>query len=126
MNMQLALGHDAWMMLRCTIFFPVTPDTMNDTRLKFMEAIARRRMVSACYNGTRMTLAPYLMFERRGDLFVSALNTNKSWRSDEEPRLGHFKLDGLRDPELSEESFEPIVAFAPVPPAPTDSLILAI
>src|SRR3546814_809009 len=38
---------------------------MNDTRLKLMEAIARRRMVTAQYNGNRMTLAPHRMFERR-------------------------------------------------------------
>src|SRR3546814_7744136 len=44
-----------------------TPLPMNDTRLKLMEAIARRRMVTAQYNGNRMTLAPHLMFERRGD-----------------------------------------------------------
>src|SRR3546814_4556485 len=59
-----------------------TPLPMNDTRLKLMEAIARRRMVTAQYNGNRMTLAPHLMFERRGDLFVSALNLGKNWRSE--------------------------------------------
>ena len=68
---------------------------MDDTRLKVMEAIARRRHVTAQYNGTRMTLAPHQMFERHGALFVSALNLDKNWRSEEERRLGHFKLDGL-------------------------------
>ncbi|ODU21156.1 hypothetical protein, partial [Sphingopyxis sp. SCN 67-31] len=73
---------------------------MNDTRLKLMEAIARKRTVTARYNGNVMRLAPHLMFERHGALFVSALNLDKNWRSDDERRLGHFKLDGLAQTEL--------------------------
>lgn len=98
----------------------------NDPRLTFMQAIALKRKVTASYNGARLDLAPHLMFERHGDLFVSALNLGKSWRSDEEPRLGHFKLDGLRDVELQEEEFDPLPAFAPEPPKPDDMLILAV
>ena len=78
---------------------------MNDTRLKMMEAIARRRIVSTRYNGDAMTLAPHQMFERHGALFVSALNLNKNWRSDEEKRLGQFKLDGLGETEVTEGQF---------------------
>src|SRR3546814_11970562 len=81
---------------------------MNDTRLKLMEAIARRRMISASYNGNRMTLAPHLMFDRRGDLFVSALNLGKNWRSEEERRLGPFKLDGPGAAELLADGLEPL------------------
>ena len=89
---------------------------MNDTRLKLMEAIARKRLVTAHYNGQVLTLAPHLLFERHGDLFISALNLNKSWRSDEEPRLGHFKLGGLASIELSEDEFAPLPGFEPAPP----------
>ncbi|WP_079637891.1 hypothetical protein [Sphingopyxis flava] len=99
---------------------------MNDTRLKMMEAIARRRMVAANYNGNRMMLAPHLMFERRGDLFVSALNLGKNWRSEDERRLGHFKLDGLGAPEVLEDGFEPLPSFEAVAPREDDALILAI
>lgn len=99
---------------------------MNDTRLKLMEAIARRRMVTAQYNGNAMTLAPHLMFERHGDLFVSALNVGKNWRSDDERRLGHFKLDGLGQTELSEEGFDPLPTFEAVAPKDDDTLVLAI
>src|SRR3546814_7661725 len=69
-----------WCIAQRNWFLRLLP--MNDTRLKLMEAIARRRMISASYNGNRMTLAPHLMFERRGDLFVSALNLGKN-RSEE-------------------------------------------
>lgn len=75
----------------------------SDSRLKVMEAIARRKAVEAQYNGKRIKLAPHMLFERRGDLFVSALNMSKSWRSEEERRLGQFKLSGLGEPDLLDE-----------------------
>jgi len=68
---------------------------VSDTRLKLIEAIARRQAIEVSYNGKRIKLAPHLLFERRGDLFVSALNLSKNWRTDEERRLGQFKLTGL-------------------------------
>ena len=101
-------------------------ETMDDTRLKLMEAIARKRLVTAHYNGQVLTLAPHLLFERRGDLFISALNLNKSWRSDEEPRLGHFKLGGLASMELSEDEFAPLPGFEPARPREEDTPLLAV
>ena len=70
-------------------------ESSNDPRLVLFEAIARKRAVTAEYNGVQMRLAPHVLFERRGDLFLSAVNLTKNWRSEEEKRLGHFKLDGL-------------------------------
>jgi hypothetical protein len=108
------------------ILLPNRPGIMDDTRLKLMEAIARKRLVTAHYNGQVLTLAPHLLFERRGDLFISALNLNKSWRSDEDPRLGHFKLGGLASIELSEEEFVPLPGFEPAPPRDEDTPLLAV
>ncbi|WP_422061348.1 WYL domain-containing protein [Sphingopyxis sp.] len=99
---------------------------MSDNRLKLMEAIARRRRITAQYNGTRMTLAPHQLFERHGALFVSALNLDKAWRSDDERRLGHFKLDGLGQPELEEEEFEPLPSFEAAAPRDDDVLLMAV
>jgi hypothetical protein len=99
---------------------------MSDTRLKLMEAIARQKAVEAMYNGQRIKLAPHLLFERRGDLFVSALNMSKIWRPEEEPRLGQFKLAGLGSPDLLDESFEPIPSYDPAATHGDDKLILAI
>jgi hypothetical protein len=99
---------------------------MSDTRLKLMEAIARQKAVEALYNGQRIKLAPHSLFERRGDLFVSALNMSKSWRSDEERRLGQFKLSGLGSPDLLEESFDPLPSYDPAATHGDDKLILAI
>lgn len=99
---------------------------MDDTRLKLMEAIARKKLVTAQYNGQTLTLAPHLLFERRGDLFISALNLNKSWRSDEEPRLGHFKLGGLAAIALSEDGFDPLPGFDAAPPHAADTPLLGV
>lgn len=99
---------------------------MNDARLKLMEAIARRRAVTAQYNGTVVKLAPHLLFERHGDLFVSALNMSKNWRADDERRLGHFKLDGLGATMLLDEPFDPLPSFEATPPRTEDTLILTV
>lgn len=99
---------------------------MDDIRLKLMEAIARRRLVTVQYNGQSLRLAPHLLFERHGDLFVSALNLGKNWRSDEEPRLGHFKLGGLAAIRLSEEGFDPLPGFDAAPPREEDTPLLGV
>ena len=99
---------------------------MNETRITLIEAIARKQMVTAQYNGKPMRLAPHLMFERRGDLFVSALNMSKCWSIDDEPRLGQFKLAGLVAAELLDESFDPLPSYEQAPPRGDDTLILAI
>ena len=99
---------------------------MSDARLKLMEAIARRKAVEAQYNGQRINLPPHLMFERRGDLFVSALNLGKTWRSDEDPRLGQFKLAGLGAPDLLDESFDPLPDYEAAAPREDDTLLLAV
>jgi hypothetical protein len=99
---------------------------MSDTRLKLMEAIARKLAVTARYNGAEIKLAPHLLFERHGDLFISALNMSKTWRADEEPRLGQFKLAGLDEITLLDESFDALPAYLAGPPRADDVLILAI
>lgn len=99
---------------------------MSETRLKLMEAIARKRFVEARYNGEVVKLAPHLLFERHGDLYACALNMSKAWRNDEERRLGQFKLEGLTDPKLLEEEFEPLPAYDAAAPRPDDIVILAI
>ena len=98
---------------------------MNETRLTLMEAIARRKVVSVTYNGSSIRLAPHLLFERHGDLFVSALNLDKNWRSEDERRLGQFKLAGLASAKLLDEGFEPLPSFEPTAPRDDDTIILA-
>ncbi len=91
-----------------------------------MEAIARKHAVMAQYNGAMMKLAPHLLFERRGDLFVSALNMSKNWRSEDEQQLGHFKLKGLAMADLTDETFDPLPSYQPTVPHAEDTLVFAI
>lgn len=102
---------------------PSDPDL---TRIRIMEAIARTVQLTARYNGLTLTLAPHALFARRGDLFVSALNLAKTWRAEEEPRLGYFKLSGLADVALTEEPFETLPRSAAWLARPEDELILAV
>lgn len=101
-------------------------ESRNDPRMVLFEAIARKRAVTAEYNGIQMRLAPHVLFERRGDLFLSAVNLTKNWREDDERYLGHFKLDGLGETALTDDSFDPLPSFEPTPPQPDDKLVMAI
>ncbi len=99
---------------------------MDDIRVKLMEAIARKRTVAARYNGERLKLAPHLLFERHGDLFIGALNLSKNWRADDERRLGQFKLAGLASAELLDETFDPLPSYQAAAPRADDTLVLAV
>ena len=91
-----------------------------------IEAIALRRLVSVHYNGTTMQLAPHRLFSRHGELYLSAFNPNKNWRSDEDRRLGHFKLAGLSGVRLREEGFVPLPDFDGTPPREDDQNLFAV
>jgi hypothetical protein len=95
-------------------------------RLTLMEAITRQRTVTALYNGAVIKLAPHQIFERRGDLFLTALNLSKNWRADEERRLGQFKFAGLKDVQLLDEAIAPLPSYDGMPPRPDDIPILSI
>lgn len=99
---------------------------MIEPRLVLLEAIARRKIVTARYNSTDLRLAPHLLYERHGDLFVAAWNMNKNVRADDEPKLGHFKLVGLADIALTDDGFEPLPTFSPELPRAEDRLVLAV
>ncbi len=111
---------------------PQAPDeqdsvvTGTSPRLTLMEAIARKRAVAALYNGTTIKLAPHQIFERHGDLFLSALNLSKNWRADEERRLGQFKFAGLKDVQLLEDAIVALPSYNGALPRPDDVLILSI
>ncbi|MDD3799187.1 MAG: WYL domain-containing protein [Novosphingobium sp.] len=106
---------------------PIFPaDSTVTVERKFLDAIARKRLVRARYNGNDMNLAPHLLFARHGELFISALNTGKKWRSDEEPRLGHFKLDGLSNVAVTDEAFEALPGFDGTAPRPDDQGLFSV
>lgn len=102
---------------------PVTEASIERT---IIEAIALKRAICARYNGEEMLLAPHRMFTRHGGLFLSALNLRKNWRSEEERRLGHFKLVGLSGAALTDEVFEPLPANENGLPRETDQEVFSI
>lgn len=93
---------------------------------KCLEAIARRMLIRADYNGTELRLAPHQLFDRHGELYIGAFNPAKAWRSEEERRLGYFKLKGLRALELTDEPFEPLEQADSTLPRDEDRLIFAV
>jgi hypothetical protein len=98
----------------------------DDVRLGMMEAVAGKLLVTATYNGREMTLAPHTLILRHGEMFAGALNLDKTWRSDESPRLGYFKLTGLSDVKVTRKQFEPIEGFQETVPQANDQLVLAV
>ena len=91
-----------------------------------LEAITTKRLVEAVYNGVTTRLAPHLLFERYGELYVSAVNVGKVRKFDEAPRLGQYKLSGLADCRLTAENFDPLPAHVVATPRTDDELVLAV
>jgi hypothetical protein len=102
------------------------PPRTASIELTVLEAIAKRLLLRAEYNGQGYHLAPHHLFERHGDLFIGALNVDKAWRSDHERRLGIFKLKGLAQVELTGTAFDPIVVAEDALPRETDKLVFAV
>jgi hypothetical protein len=95
-------------------------------RMGVLEAIARRVLLTAAYNGQRLTLAPHALFARRGELYASALNLSKTWRADEERRLGYFKVAGLAAVEVTEDPFDALPNAAGMLAGAGDEVLLAV
>lgn len=86
-------------------------------------AIQARRLIRARYNSTELTLAPHQIILRNNALYLGAHNPAKKIRSDEEPGLGHFKIDGLSDVGLTDEAFEALPPESCQLPREDDQLI---
>ncbi|AZI34934.1 WYL domain-containing protein [Caenibius tardaugens] len=102
------------------------PESEATAEQKFFEAIARKRLIHADYNGATMQLAPHQLFMRHGELFVSAFNPAKNWRSEEDWRLGNFKLAGLSNVALTEDPFDPLPTFDGSVPREGDQQLFAV
>ena len=73
----------------------VAPDTPTPPTGLILEAIARQVCVKAVYNRTILLLAPHILYQRHGALFVDALTIERDGKPPKESKLGAFKLDGL-------------------------------
>jgi hypothetical protein len=84
--------------------------SVTDTKL-ILEGIASRRCLEVTYNRMQMKLAPHVLYTRHGDLFLDAVAVERDGREAREPKLGTFKLAGLRDVNLVATPFDPIAGF---------------
>ena len=69
------------------------------------EAIVRKQCVVATYNRVTMTLAPHVIYTKHGDLFIDAVAIDRDGKAPKEVKIGTFKLAGLNDLKLTEQSF---------------------
>lgn len=89
------------------------------------QAINGKFQVHVVYNGARMVLEPYQIFERHGALYLSAFNPGKNRPNDKPKELGHFRIAGLKDIKLA-DPFAPAVDLDRKMPRADDKLLLAI
>ena len=78
-----------------------------------LEAIARRLCLTAVYNRTAVRLAPHILYERHGALFVDAVTIERDGARPKEVKLGAFKLVGLSELALTSRGFLPLTSFDP-------------
>ena len=71
-------------------------------------AIAGRSCVTAGYNRGTVKLAPHVLYEKDGALFVDAVTLERDGQPPREPKLGAFRLSGLSRLRLTTEPFEPL------------------
>ena len=77
-----------------------------DSPTPIFEAIALQKCLKATYNKMVVTLAPHILYTRHDDMFMDAVTTDRDGRPPRELKLGTFKLAGLSDVEILDETFE--------------------
>jgi hypothetical protein len=78
-----------------------------------LQAIALRKCLDALYNGGEVRLAPHVLFTRHEELYLAAVTITREGRPPREPKLGMFKLAGLKGLSVSEQSFAAFPGFDP-------------
>ena len=81
-----------------------------------LEAIALRKCLDAVYNNGTVRLAPHILFSRHEELYLAAVTVSRDGQPPREAKLGTFKLVGLRDLSLADETFSPFAGFDPLAP----------
>ncbi|HEY8604805.1 hypothetical protein [Tsuneonella suprasediminis] len=81
-------------------------------KLKLLgEAISRRQIIEASFNGGFLRLAPHQVFVRREALYLAAFNGEKSCRYDEESAFGGYNLAGFSGVSVTDQTSEPLSYF---------------
>ena len=53
-----------------------------------------------------VTLAPHILYTRHDEMYIDAVTTDRDGRPPRELKLGTFKLAGLSDIQVLDETFE--------------------
>lgn len=91
-----------------------------------LEAIVRRRCVSATYNRTRMILAPHILYTRNGAPHIDAITVSREMMAPRLVKIGTFKLDGLSDLKLTDREFAVSDLFDPTDARYAGTTLLAV
>mgnify|MGYP003394258167 CR=1 FL=1 len=70
------------------------------------EAIALHKCLRATYNRLVVTLAPHILYTRHDEMFIDAVTIEREGRAPRELKLGTFKLAGLSDLAVIDQTFE--------------------
>ncbi len=76
------------------------------------DAIKRKVMVEAEFNRSRSVLAPHSLIEKNGELYLKAVTVARPGLKRRDPRLGTFKLHGLRDVTVTRRLFSAANLFS--------------
>jgi hypothetical protein len=76
-----------------------------------LEAIATRKCLEGVYNRMAVKLAPHILYTRHDELYVDAVTLERDGRPPREPKVGSFKVTGIHDPRVGDQSFEPQPIF---------------
>lgn len=88
--------------------------------MKIFEAIATHKAITSQYNRGEVLLAPHILYTKNDALHIDALTLERDGQPPKEPRIGTFRLDGLKDIALSERGFEISDLFDPDDPKYAD------
>ena len=78
-----------------------------------LQAIALRKCLDAVYNNGRVRLAPHILFSRHEELYLAAVTITRDGQPPREPKLGTFKLAGLKDLAITDAGFDAFPGFDP-------------
>ena len=70
------------------------------------EAIALQKCLKATYNKLVVKLAPHILYTRHDEMFIDAVTVEREGGPPRELKLGTFKLAGLNDVTVLDETFE--------------------
>lgn len=95
----------------CCVVVTIRSDASMTENKLILEAISLKRCIEATYNRMRMKLAPHVLYTKHGDLFLDAVAVEREGRALGGPKLGTFKVAGLRIEGVTALPFQTLPGF---------------